>query len=414
MLVNQTYQLTLLSSVDLDVADVQTACSYQLQFQQRISCDNNGIIDLWVTFHVRPINEYDPEFSGNLDITITEESKMMPLFSHRLLDYFKDRDCPKEYIILNISKTNSEADASDYFMVNSSSGFLYQIKSFDYEDTEIQCRLGRSSFLTITAQDGVHQISRALKVTFIDVDDSPPVFVNALCSTTCYTCPVPPLTATVNYTYIGTVITDPPSIKALDPDSYSTNITYQMEVCPEKYQETIVFENGTFILLQSFSFLSGFNERSHFTVKVYLQAVDSNGQKSDGFELTINVVVSSTSNATTEYMSCMSSEMTSQMTSKVSLPLSSDSTLGTHVTSDILETTNIASNSTKDIVIIVLATFVGIMLFVGLVIGVYKVRRRSHNTKTNNIEIRYEETSRNNETKENVYDTINHYVSIDE
>ena len=144
------------------------------------------------------------------------------------------------------------------------------------------------------------------------------------------------------------------------------------------------------------------------------QAVGSNGQKSDGFELTINVVVSSTSNATTEYMSCMSSEMTSQMTSKVSLPLSSDSTLGTHVTSDILETTNIASNSTKDIVIIVLATFVGIMLSVGLVIGVYKVRRRSHNTKTNNIEIRYEETSRNNETKENVYDTINHYVSIDE
>ena len=27
----------------------------------------------------------------------------------------------------------------------------------------------------------------------------------------------------------GTVITDPPTIKALDPDSYFTNITYQTE-----------------------------------------------------------------------------------------------------------------------------------------------------------------------------------------
>ncbi|XP_078334091.1 uncharacterized protein LOC111112535 [Crassostrea virginica] len=40
ILVNQTYQLTLLSFMDLDVADVQTACSSQLQFQQRISCYN--------------------------------------------------------------------------------------------------------------------------------------------------------------------------------------------------------------------------------------------------------------------------------------------------------------------------------------------------------------------------------------
>ena len=45
-----------------------------------------------------------------------------------------------------------QTDASDYFTVNGSSGFLYQIKSFDYEDTGIQCRLGLSSYLTITAQ----------------------------------------------------------------------------------------------------------------------------------------------------------------------------------------------------------------------------------------------------------------------
>ena len=38
-------------------------------------------------------------------------------------------------------------------MVNSSSGFLYQIKRFDYEDTEIQCRQGQGGgFLTIVAE----------------------------------------------------------------------------------------------------------------------------------------------------------------------------------------------------------------------------------------------------------------------
>ncbi|XP_022296601.1 uncharacterized protein LOC111106278 [Crassostrea virginica] len=239
-------------------------------------------------------------------------------------------------------------------------------------------------------EDGVHNISRAIEVTFIDVDDSPPVFVNARCSTTCYTCPVPSLTAAVTYTYLGTVITDPPTIKAVDPDSKVTTITYEMEVRPEKYKDFIVFDNGTFILLQSFSIFAGFNESSHFIVIVYLQAVGSNGQKSDRFKLT----------------------MFSEMTSTVSLHLSSDSTLGIHVTSDILETTNIASNSTKDIVIVVLATLVGIMFSMGVVIGVYKVRRRSHNTKTSSNETPYEETAKNNEMKENVYDTISHYVSI--
>ena len=44
-----------------------------------------------------------------------------------------------------------QTDAIDYFMVQKGTGYLYQIKSFDYEDTIIQCRLGRSSFLTIAA-----------------------------------------------------------------------------------------------------------------------------------------------------------------------------------------------------------------------------------------------------------------------
>lgn len=37
-------------------------------------------IDMWVTFHVRPINEYDPELTGNLDITITEVSSSCSSF----------------------------------------------------------------------------------------------------------------------------------------------------------------------------------------------------------------------------------------------------------------------------------------------------------------------------------------------
>ena len=42
-------------------------------------------------------------------------------------------------------------------------------------------------------------------------------------------------------------------------------------VQPEKYQNNVVFENGTFILLQSFSNISGFGEDSDFRVTVILQ-----------------------------------------------------------------------------------------------------------------------------------------------
>lgn len=38
-------------------------------------------------------------------------------------------------------------------MVNSSTGYLYQIKRFDYENTTIQCSLGKGGgFLNVTAE----------------------------------------------------------------------------------------------------------------------------------------------------------------------------------------------------------------------------------------------------------------------
>lgn len=46
-----------------------------------------------------------------------------------------------------------KGDARQYFTVNSSTGYLYQIKHFDYEDTNIQCGMGKGGgFLNITAE----------------------------------------------------------------------------------------------------------------------------------------------------------------------------------------------------------------------------------------------------------------------
>lgn len=98
------------------------------------------------------------------------------------------------------------------------------------------------------------------------------------------------------------MVTVPPSIKALDPDTDPTNITYNMEgntsityyinaiyitifkmsalyhvfvfcnlVYPEKYRDNVRFENGTFVLLQSFANFSGYEEESDFTVTVTMQ-----------------------------------------------------------------------------------------------------------------------------------------------
>lgn len=50
-------------------------------------------------------------------------------------------------------------------------------------------------------QDGPHTTSKPLEVTFVDVDDTPPVFVKSECSTTCYSCPVSAIIANVEYAY---------------------------------------------------------------------------------------------------------------------------------------------------------------------------------------------------------------------
>lgn len=46
-----------------------------------------------------------------------------------------------------------QKDVGEYFMINSSTGFLSQVKHFDYEDTEIQCNLGKGGgFVNIIAE----------------------------------------------------------------------------------------------------------------------------------------------------------------------------------------------------------------------------------------------------------------------
>lgn len=43
------------------------------------------------------------------------------------------------------------------------------------------------------------QTSKSLMVTFVDVDDTSPVFVNSGCTSTCFTCPVSAINADVHY-----------------------------------------------------------------------------------------------------------------------------------------------------------------------------------------------------------------------
>lgn len=253
-------------------------------------------------------------------------------------------------------------------MVNSSTAYLYQINRFDYEDTDIQCGLGKGGgFLNITAEDGLYNISRVLDVTFVDIDDTPPVFVNSQCTSTCYTCPVSSLSAAVLDSFQGPILSDQPSIKALDPDTPPPNtITYNIDVFPSKYKNIIQFENGRFDLLQSFSNFSGNEENSDFIVTVILQATGSNGQTSDKFVFTIYVVV---------------------------LPISSTSHQITERAS---------SSPMKDIVIIVLAVVVALLLSVILVYSVYRVRVDKKKSEDNVMS--YEEVKRNN--GENVYAII--------
>lgn len=64
----------------------------------------------------------------------------------------------------------------------------------------------------------------------------------------------------------------------------------------------------------------------------------------------------------------------------------------------------ILSQSTKDIIIIVLAVIVALLLSVILVYAVYRIR--IHKKKTEDNETSYEEVKRNTITNENVYSTI--------
>lgn len=64
----------------------------------------------------------------------------------------------------------------------------------------------------------------------------------------------------------------------------------------------------------------------------------------------------------------------------------------------------ILSQSTKDIIIIVLAVVVALLLSVILVYAVYRIR--IHKKKTEDNETSYEEVKRNTITNENVYSTI--------
>uniref|UniRef100_K1RJE7 Uncharacterized protein n=1 Tax=Magallana gigas TaxID=29159 RepID=K1RJE7_MAGGI len=108
--VNQTYQITLLLAVELDNTNVTKP----------------------VTFHVLPVNEYPPEVVAVPDILITEGNVTLPYFLAGLLDYFKDRDCPREHLVLSITKYSStESVYQEFYKEESSSngGSLHQLRN---------------------------------------------------------------------------------------------------------------------------------------------------------------------------------------------------------------------------------------------------------------------------------------------
>lgn len=375
--VKGTYQVVLLSAVDLDVANLGDVCSPPEQFVQRITCYRNGQDPIihWITFQAQPVNENPPNADTLPDIQISEGNVSLPLFLYPLLDYFKDRDCPKERLVLSISKNSrNKKDVGEYFMINSSTGFLSQVKHFDYEDTEIQCNLGKGGgFVKIIAEDGLYKTSKSLSVTFINIDDAPPVFVNNDCSTVCSKCPILSLSAIVHFTYHGPILTNPPGIKAIDLDTEQSNIIdYNLDIYPTKYKDIIRFENGRFVLLQSFANFSEYRKESDFTVIVTIQATGSNGQTSKKLSFTIYVMVA---------------------------PISSSQQTSLSQTDEIM----ILSQSTKNIIIIVLGGVV-VLLSVALVYAVYKIR--SQQKKAKDGETSYEEVKRNTVTNENVYATI--------
>lgn len=62
------------------------------------------------------------------------------IYSNKINDYF-------------IPLFSIQKDASEYFTINSTTGYLYQTKQFDYEESTIQCGIGKEGgFLNITAE----------------------------------------------------------------------------------------------------------------------------------------------------------------------------------------------------------------------------------------------------------------------
>lgn len=322
--------------------------------------------------------------------------------------------------MLNISEytaTGVAHDASYFFMINSTSGFLYQSKVFDNEDIHsfIHCdQWKEGEFLNITANDGIHKTSKSLRVTFVDIDDHPPVFVMSGCTTICYVCPRTDLDAIVNYYGQDSINTYPPYIKVLDPDTSTTNFTYDMEVYPKKYKDNIRFVNGSFHLLQPLANFTDFRELAEFKITVVLQATGSNGQTGNCTLLirvvdtpgtafkqtTITKKFETTPTTTSNILFTKLQEMTSLPTGSRYTP--------SNTTSDRAikqpQSSHAMSDSTKDIVIIVLAVVVGLLISACIIYTVCRIRNQK--TKSDDKVPSYEEVKRNNDTKENEYATI--------
>lgn len=268
---------------------------------------------------------------------------------------------------------SNQKDASEYFTVNSSTGYLYQTKQFDYEESTIQCGIRKEGgFLNITAEDGLHKTSKSLSVAFINIDDAPPVFVKSDCSNVCLKCPLYSLSAFVHITHQGLIPTNPPAIKAI---YLGSNVVYDMDVYPTKYSDNIRFENGTFVLPQSFANFSGYAEESDFTVTVIMQATGSNGQTSDKFPFSIHV--------NTRPISSTSQQITDQTSSCPTKYIT------------------VIRQSTNDVIIIVLVVVVVLLLTIIIVNVVY--RYRFHKTKSVSIEPVYSELQRNSIEIEHIY-----------
>lgn len=60
-----------------------------------------------VTFHVLPVNEYWPDVDAVPGIVISEGNVSLPYYLAGLLEYFKDRDCPKKHLMFSITKYSS-------------------------------------------------------------------------------------------------------------------------------------------------------------------------------------------------------------------------------------------------------------------------------------------------------------------